>query len=126
MRSRRRQASNYWTDRGKETLGMTMDKDDPRKGEADPLRDGDRAAAQGERESPESKDADERAVDRERALAAVRPTTSAPTSPGRVATATAPRSASDTPATRRASSIMGKTWRTCSREAISGTTPPKR
>jgi hypothetical protein len=32
---RRRQASNYWTDRGKETLGMTMDKDDPRKGDAD-------------------------------------------------------------------------------------------
>lgn len=32
---RRRQASNYWTDRGKETLGMTMDRDDPRKGDED-------------------------------------------------------------------------------------------
>ncbi len=32
--------------------------------------------------------------------------------------------ASETPAVRRASSIIGRTWRTCSRDAISGTTPP--
>ena len=31
-----------------------------------------------------------------------------------------------TPARRRASSIIGKIWRTCSRDAISGTTPPYR
>ena len=59
-----------------------------------------------------------------RVLAAVRPTTRAPTSPGRVATATASRSRSVTPARFRASSIIGRTWRTCARDAISGTTPP--
>ena len=49
-----------------------------------------------------------------------------PTSPGRVATATASRSRSETPARRRASSIIGRIWRTCARDAISGTTPPYR
>jgi hypothetical protein len=32
---RRRNKSSYWTDEGKQPLGMAMDKDDPRKGDAD-------------------------------------------------------------------------------------------
>ena len=58
------------------------------------------------------------------AFAAVNPTIKAPTNPGRVATATAPRSPGVTPALHRASSIIGKIWRTWARDAISGTTPP--
>ena len=59
-------------------------------------------------------------------FAAVRPTTRDPTSPGLVATAIAPIASSPTPALRNASSTTGKSCRTCSREAISGTTPPNR
>ena len=57
-------------------------------------------------------------------LAAVSPTNSEPTKPGRVVTATAVSSSSFTPASRSASSMAGMMRRTCAREAISGTTPP--
>ena len=59
-------------------------------------------------------------------LAAISPTSSDPASPGRLATATASRSASVTPAFASASSITGRIRSTCARDAISGTTPPNR
>jgi hypothetical protein len=48
-------------------------RDDLKKGDADLLRDGDKSGAQGERDPLESKDTDERAVDREKAVAAPNP-----------------------------------------------------
>src|SRR3712207_1541086 len=60
------------------------------------------------------------------ALAAASPTSSAPVSPGPAVTATASTSEARTPASARARRTVGTIASRCAREAISGTTPPKR
>src|SRR5690349_18180789 len=60
------------------------------------------------------------------ALAALRPTSSAPASPGPQVTATASMPSQSRPAWRIASSSVGISVTMCWREASSGTTPPKR
>src|SRR3954454_14537233 len=60
------------------------------------------------------------------ALAAATPTSSAPVSPGPEVTATASTSSARTPASASARCTVGTIASRCAREAISGTTPPKR
>src|SRR3954471_11716750 len=60
------------------------------------------------------------------ALAAATPTSNAPVSPGPEVTATASTSSIVAPASVRARCTVGTMASRCAREAISGTTPPKR
>src|SRR3954454_23409767 len=60
------------------------------------------------------------------ALAAATPTSSAPVSPGPEVTATASTSPAVTPASASARCTVGTIASRCARDAISGTTPPKR
>src|SRR3954452_10926079 len=60
------------------------------------------------------------------AVAAATPTSSAPVRPGPEVTAMASTSSGPTPASARARCTVGTIASRCAREAISGTTPPKR